>query len=185
MRLRNSPDSWGIIAQAFHWTIAALVFLQIGIGVYVDDLPLGIERLQWLSRHKSIGVLIFILLVFRLAWRKFNPAPPLPASMPQLERRLATITHGALYVLLLAAPLTGWLHASAAGFGASFFGWFNIPDIVGKDRGLSEALHVAHSVIVWTLAALVVLHAAAALRHGLLLRDGVIRRMLPVKRRGA
>lgn len=167
------------MAQALHWSIALLVFMQVGIGLYVDDLPVSLARLQWLSRHKSLGLLIFALVVFRLVWRKFNPAPPLPATMSAMERRLAMFSHSLLYFLLLTAPVAGWLHASAAGLGASFFGWFSLPSAIGRDAALAEIFHGVHSVLVKSLAVLVTLHIAAALRHALLLRDGIMGRMLP------
>lgn len=171
------------MAQALHWLIALLVFMQVGIGLYVDDLLVSLARLQWLSRHKSLGLLIFALVVFRLAWRRFNSAPPLPVTMPVIERRLAAFTHGLLYFLLLTAPVAGWLHASAAGLGASFFGWFSLPAPVGKNAALAEIFHGTHSILVKSLAVVIVLHVAAALRHALLLRDGVMGRMLPFGRK--
>lgn len=185
MRFRNSAEGYGIVAQAFHWLIALLVFTQIGLGIYVDDLPLSLARLQWLSRHKSLGLAILILVVFRLAWRGFNPPPPLPGFMPRAERRIARITHALLYVLLIAAPVAGWLHASAAGLGVNFFGWFALPDLVDKNAALSEFFHAAHATLVWTLATLLALHIGGALRHALWLRDGVFQRMLPQWKRSA
>lgn len=179
MQYRNSKDAYGSIAQALHWVIAALVFIQLGIGLYVDDLPVSLARLQWLSWHKSLGFVIFILAVLRLGWRFASPAPPLPDSIPAIVRQLARFTHWMLYALLIAAPLAGWMHASAAGLGVNVFGWFALPNVVPRDPGLAELFHDTHSMLVWTLAALVVLHVAAALNHALVLRDGIVARMLP------
>lgn len=180
MQLRNSGSRYGFIAQLFHWTVAVLVFVQAGMGIYVDDLPLGLARLQWLSRHKALGFVILVLVLARLAWRLVNPAPPMPGSMPRWERRIARATHWLLYALLLAAPVAGWMHADAAGLGVNVFGLFTLPGLVAKNPQLSEWFHDAHVVLVATLAVLLFLHVAAALRHALL-RDGVFGRMVPWK----
>lgn len=153
--------------------------MQVGIGLYVDDLPVSLERLQWLSRHKSWGFVILVLVLLRLAWRLFNPPPRLPSSMSRRMQSIAIGTHVALYVLLIATPLAGWAHASASGFGVNVFGWFALPDVVARDRDTSEWFRVVHGGLVTVLAAVVVVHIAAALRHALILKDEVMSRMLP------
>ncbi len=177
--LRNTADSYGIIAQGLHWLLALLVFAQLSLGLYAAGLPLGIERLRWLSRHKSLGLAVLALALLRLAWRAANAPPALPASMSPRERRLALATHRLIYLLLILAPLAGWMHASAAGLSVNWFGLFLVPDLVPRSRALSELFRLAHLGCVALLAALVAGHVAAALRHALVLRDGVLHRMLP------
>ena len=177
--VRNTDQSYGILAQALHWLVAALVFAQLALGLYAADLPLGIERLRLLSRHKSLGLALLALALLRLAWRAAQAPPPLPASMPRWERGAALATHRLIYLLLVLAPLAGWLQASASGLSVNWFGLFQMPDLVPKSRALAELFRLAHLVCVALLAALVAGHVAAALRHALLLRDGVLHRMLP------
>ncbi|OFW27740.1 MAG: hypothetical protein A3H97_09040 [Acidobacteria bacterium RIFCSPLOWO2_02_FULL_65_29] len=177
--LRNSTGSYGIIAQAFHWLVAALVLAQIGIGVYAANLPVSLARLQWLSRHKSLGLAILTLVLLRLGWRALNPPPELPSSMPRWERCAALATHRLFYLLLILAPLAGWLYASAAGLSVNWFGLFQVPDLVSKNNELAELFKAVHIGLVALLASLVAVHVGAALRHGLILRDGVMHRMLP------
>lgn len=86
-----------------------------------------------------------------------------------------------LYGLLIAAPVAGWLHASASGLGVNVFGWFALPDMVPRNAELSELFRQWHRALVTILAAMIVLHVAAAFRHALILRDGVMARMLPQK----
>src|SRR5256885_13436126 len=84
VNLRNSTDSYGIIAQAFHWLVALLVLAQLGLGLYAANLPVSLARLRWLSHHKSLGLAILALVLLRLRWRAFN-SPPRPAgSVPPL-----------------------------------------------------------------------------------------------------
>jgi cytochrome b561 len=182
-RLRNTEEAYGIIAQSLHWFVAALVLVQIGLGLYAARLPLSLARLQWLSRHKSLGLAILALVLLRLAWRWMNRAPALPDSMPRWQRRAATATHGLLYLLLVLAPLAGWMHASAAGLSINWFGLFQVPDLLPKQAQLSELLLAAHRVCVALLALLILFHVLGALGHALVLHDGVLQRMLPGQRR--
>ncbi len=181
--LRNPTESYGIIAQVLHWLVAVLVFAQIGIGLYAANLPVSLARLQWLSRHKSLGLAILALVLLRLGWRAWNPPPELPVSMPRWERRAALATHRLFYLLLILAPLAGWLYASAAGLSVNWFDLFQVPDLVSKDRQLAELFKALHIGLVALLGSLVAVHVGAALRHRLFLRDGVMHRMLPWKPR--
>ena len=105
--------------------------------------------------------------------------------MAPWERRAAGATHALLYVLFFAAPLTGWLFSSAAGFPVVYLGVLQLPDLVPKDRELADLLRAAHKWINYTMAAVIVLHAAAAVKHHLHDRDDVLARMLPFLRRPA
>lgn len=180
---RNSAESYGIIAQAFHWLVAVLVLAQFGIGLYAANLPVSLARLQWLSHHKSLGLGILALVLLRLAWRAANPPPASPAAMPHWERRAAAATHGLLYVLLVFAPFAGWLYASAAGLSVNWFGLFQVPDLVAKDRELAELFKALHIGLVALIALLLAAHVGAALRHAFVRRDDVMHRMLPWKPR--
>lgn len=181
--LRNSPESYGIIAQALHWLVAALVLAQLGIGLYAANLPVSLARLQWLSHHKSLGLAILALVLLRLGWRALSPPPELPRSMPRWERRAAFATHRLFYLLLILVPLAGWLYASAAGLSVNWFGLFEVPDLLSRDRELADLFKALHISLVALLALIVAVHAGAALRHGIFLRDGVMHRMLPWKQR--
>lgn len=178
---RNSDESYGIIAQAFHWLVAVLVLAQLGLGVYAASLPVGLARLQWLSRHKSLGLAILAVVLLRLAWRAMNRPPPLPGSIPGWQRQAAVVVHWLLYLLLVLAPLTGWLYTSAAGLSVNWFGLILVPDLIAKDSGLAEVFKQLHRALVALLALVIVGHVGAALRHALWLRDGVAHRMLPWK----
>jgi len=180
---QNSGKSYGIIAQAFHWLVAALVLVQLGLGVYAASLPVGLARLQWLSRHKSLGLAILAVVLLRIAWRATNRPPPLPDLIPGWQRAAAVATHWLLYLLLVLAPLAGWLYASAAGLSVNWFGLIQVPDLITKDPDLAEVFKQLHRVLVALLALLIVGHVGAALRHAFWLRDGVAHRMLPWKPR--
>jgi len=168
-----------MVAQALHWLVALLVFVQLGLGLYAAGLPLGIARLEWLSRHKSLGLAVLALAVVRLAWRVASPPPAMPVAMSRVERLAAGATHRMLYALLILAPVAGWLYASAAGLSVNWFGLWLVPDLVPRDVQWAARLKLLHELSVLLLAVLVAGHIGAALRHALLRRDGVVRRMLP------
>jgi cytochrome b561 len=166
-------------AIALHWLVALLIIANLALGLYTVDLPLSPAKLRNFSYHKWIGVTVFMLAAARLLWRLGHAPPALPATMPPWERRAARLTHALLYVLFFAAPLTGWLFSSAAGFQTVYLGMVPIPDLLSKDKALADALKLAHKSINYTLAAVIVLHAAAALKHHFIDKDDVLRRMLP------
>jgi cytochrome b561 len=179
MAVRNTEHRWGVLAQLFHWLIVVLVIVQVTLASLADELPPNAKKLALLARHKSVGITILMLVILRLLWRSLNLTPLLPDTLKPYERFLARFTHAALYVLLFAMPLSGWMMSSARGFPVSWFGFFTLPDLVPKNKSLYEALLTTHQTLAWVLAGVVTLHVAAALKHHFMLRDNVLRRMLP------
>ena len=133
-----------------------------------------------LATHKSIGITILGLALLRLAWRCFNPVPPLPPGAPRWQDRAAHVSHFLLYALLFITPLLGWLMSSARAFSVSWFGLVTLPDFIEPNnarlrvaaRGARDSWRTASPTIA-------IVHAAAALKHHFLDRDDVLRRMLP------
>jgi len=166
-------------AIALHWVAGALIVGNLAFGLYMVDLPLSPAKLKYYSWHKWAGVTIFLVSAARLLWRLTHPAPALPASMSPWQRTAANASHHLLYLLFFAAPLTGWLFSSAAGFQTVYFGVLPIPDLLGKDKELADVLKLVHRFVNYSLAALVILHVAAALKHHVVDADGVLARMIP------
>ncbi|MCK9259735.1 MAG: cytochrome b [Azoarcus sp.] len=169
-------------AISLHWLMALGLIGAFSLGVYMHELPLSPFKLKLYSWHKWTGVSLFMLVLVRLTWRLSHPAPPLPASMPAVLRVLAHATHVALYVLMLAIPLTGWLMSSAKGFQTVWFGVVPLPDLLSRNAELGDLLQSVHEVLNLSMAALVVAHIGAALKHHFIDRDDILRRMLPGNR---
>jgi cytochrome b561 len=178
MPARNSPVRYGTVAQALHWVIVGLLVVQVTLGRIADELPLGLEKLVTLARHKSFGITILALAAIRLAWRWFDPPPPEP-PMPKWQLAAARLNHRALYVILFAMPLSGWLMSSASNIPVSWFGLVQLPDFVQPDRELKLRFHDVHVWLSYALYALAGLHVAAALKHQFVDKDGLVLRMLP------
>ena len=173
------PTRYGPVAIALHWIAAGLILANLAFGLYLVGLPLSPQKLRYFSYHKWIGVTIFLLSAGRLLWRLSHPAPQLPAAMKPWERRAAHASHALLYVLFFAAPLSGWLFSSASGFQTVYLGMLPIPDLLAKNKEVAEVLRIAHHWINYALAAVIAVHAAAALKHHFHDRDDVLARMLP------
>ncbi len=167
------------VAISLHWLIALLIFAGWGLGFYMADLPLSPAKLRYYSWHKWMGVTTFILAVIRVGWLATHPAPRLSRVMPPWQTRTARATHFVLYLLMFVIPLSGWLMSSAKGVPTVYFGVVPLPDLIGKDKAIGDFLVVVHSSLAYGLAALVGLHIAAALKHHLMDRDGLMGRMVP------
>ena len=166
-------------AIALHWLVFALIACGFMLALYMTGLPLSPAKLKYYSWHKGIGVTVFMLAVARLLWRLAYGAPPPPASMPAWQRRAATASHALLYVLILVIPVSGWLYSSASGVPTVYLGLLQLPDLLARDKTLAEALNNVHIALNYTMLALVVIHAGAALKHHFIDGDDVLARMLP------
>ena len=168
-------------AIALHWIAALLIVCNLALGITMINLALSPFTLRLYGWHKWIGITVFLTAAARLAWRWANP-PPSPVAMPEWQRRAAAATHVALYVLMFAIPFSGWVYSSSTGVSVIYFDLVPLPDLVAKDKTLAVVLKAVHGTLNFTLLALVIVHAGAALRHGFVDRDGVLPRMLPFLR---
>ena len=179
MRWCNTANSWGLISQTLHWIVVLLLIWQFTTALIAANLPLGLEKLAMLTRHKSVGMLVLGIVVFRIAWRLANTTPSGPINCPVWQKRLARCSHLIMYLCLIGLPISGWIMSSARNFPVSFFGLFQVPDLVAPDTGLYEHFRSFHGWLACVLAATVSIHILAALKHHFVDRDEVLRRMLP------
>lgn len=179
--LRNRLHSYGWIAIVLHWLIALLFLGQLiggNVMTRLEDKRLAFNLIQW---HKSFGFLLLALVILRILWRLANPTPRYPESMPLWEQRAAHVSHGLLYVLQLALPLTGWVLVSTSVLAIPTFAFylFVVPNLpIPMSAGIEHQFMRYHTWLGYAAIALLVLHVAAALRHHFVLRDGLMRRML-------
>lgn len=191
--LRNTRESWGSLARGLHWSVVALVIVQIPLGFYMVEVYEQYTQTYaddtWVMRtsmgHHTIGLLVLSIALFRLAWRLTNRTPDLPASLRTYQRYLARFTHVMLYVIMVVYPLSGWAALSAyeGEFPIFFFGWDSVPRIVPQvaegepfDYPFFAEIHRN----LWRSGGLLLaLHVAGAGWHQFVARDGVLRRMLP------
>jgi cytochrome b561 len=164
------------VAIALHWLLALAIVGAFGVGLYMTGLPFSPARLKLYNWHKWAGVTILALSALRLLWR-LTHRPPADLPMPAWQARAAHLTHGLLYLLFFAVPLSGWAYSSAAGFPIVWFGVLPLPDFVPKDKELADTFKLLHRFAAYGLALLVAGHVGAALKHRFIDRDGLLARM--------
>lgn len=171
---------WPLIG--LHWLTLILIVAAYVVAEILEDMALSPLKLKLYSWHKWIGMTVLFLVPLRAALRLADKFEHRRGLTP-LEIRVSAIVHGLIYLLLIAVPMFGWLHSSAAGFPVVWFGVLPLPDLVGKDKALAEAFKELHEGSVNLLVTLVAVHAAAALYHHHVRHDGVLARMVPWLRR--
>ena len=175
MRDYNSASKW------LHWLILLLVLVQFAIAILMPDIGPHTVAGTLINLHFSFGVLILIVMVIRLANRLLHPAPLDMPGSPAWERWIAVAMHRLFYFILLVGPFLGWASASAHGLRVNVFGIISLPDIAEPHAHWALTAGDVHNYMMWTLAVLIGLHAAAALYHYFLRNDGVLQRMLPTR----
>jgi len=166
------------VSIALHWLTVLLVAGQFTSALVREDLHGPIVGLL-LVFHRSAGVALWAVAALRLTWRhKFAYLPPFPANMPRLQQCAAKLNEYGLYGLLLLQPLTGLAATLTRGKAFTLFLW-DVPGLMAPDKPLAHVLAEIHEAGAWAMAALIGLHAAAGLFHGLVLRDRVLQRMMP------
>ena len=176
----NLPTySYSPLQRAFHWLMAAIIIVAIGLGLVASQLTPGTHpRVDFLEVHKSLGMAALVLLPLRLVVRVVAGEP---AWRVAPSRLVSVASHGAhflLYALMALLPLSGYVTSGAGGHGIPFFGLFEWPVILAPDKPLSRAAGAFHHYAGWAIAALVAVHVAAAVWHRLR-RDEVLSRMAP------
>lgn len=171
-------------ARALHWLMALMILTMLFVGAgMVASVS---ERHAWLlALHKPLGAAILVLAVLRLALRLWHRPPPLPRDLSAAQRFAAHASHWLLYALMLAMPLIGWAMLSAGGYPVELGAGIRLPPIAPFDPGWFAALRWLHRTLAYALFALVLMHLGAALHHGLIRRDGVLRSMLWLRREAA
>ncbi|MGB8339079.1 MAG: cytochrome b [Burkholderiales bacterium] len=167
-----------LVAIFLHWLLAVSIIGQAGLGVWMGDIPKGTpERTYFFNLHKSIGLVIAVFILWRIAVRLKNSPPTLP-PMPDWQRIAAKASHHILYACMIILPLTGYIASNFTKFGVKFFG-YQIAPWGPENKAIYQVLNTAHSVTGDVIIAVIVIHVLAALKHWLFDKDTVMQRMLP------
>ncbi|MEI9986240.1 MAG: cytochrome b [Aliidongia sp.] len=178
-RLTEPRPRYDRVTIALHWLTAVLVIVLFALAEIWGYLPRGTPlRRGFQALHISLGILLALVFVARLAWR-LTQGRSLPAATTGLQNLAATAANWALYLLLAAQIGLGFLFRWAQGEPFLFFGLFSIPSPMTADRPTAHSFGELHNTIAWVIIVLAGCHAAAALLHHYVLRDGLLRRMLP------
>jgi len=167
------------VAIALHWLLAIALIYQLGLGIWMDGVPKSPPglRAEWFNWHKSVGMLLGLLIVLRALWRLTHVRPAWPEAMPRWQQRAAGVSHALLYACMVVMPLSGFLGSSFTKYPIKFFGT-PLPRLWEADPDLKTLLSAVHTGASYVFMALIALHVVAALGHALR-RDGVFSRMWP------
>jgi cytochrome b561 len=179
MAWRNGPDSFGLVTRAIHWTMALGIIGMLALGTRIAGMEPGLANLWLYGLHKSVGLILLALALIRLAWHRISPPPrPMGGGWPAA---LARLTHGAIYLLLLVIPLSGWVASAASGLDVMFLDRWTLPRIAPVSVAWEDAGWAVHGAATKLLMALIALHVAGALKRKME-GDGTLTRMIKGRR---
>ena len=180
--LRNTAQAYGVIAIVLHWLVALVVIGLFALGVWMTGLTYYDD---WYRRgpdlHKSIGILLFMVMLARVIWRSINIKPEHDSGISAFERRVADSVHLVLYVLLFALMISGYLISTADGKPIQVFGLFAVPATISDIPQQEDIAGAVHWYLALILISLVSLHAVAALKHHFIDRDRTLKKMLGIR----
>lgn len=179
MQAANSETRWGWVAIVLHWLVALVIIGLFALGFWMVDLTYYDD---WYRQgphiHRSIGILLFAAMLFRVVWRLVSTPPKPLLTHSRLEVIGAKVGHLVLYLLIFIAMVSGYLISTADGSAISVFGWFEVPSLTSRIKGMEDIAGSVHYWATWALVVLAGLHALAALKHHFIDRDDTLRRML-------
>ncbi|KRW61575.1 cytochrome b [Pseudomonas sp. TTU2014-080ASC] len=178
MQWSNSPSRYGLTSVLMHWSVAVVVFGLFALGYWMVGLD---YYSSWYRTgpdlHKSIGLVLFALMVLRVLWRVLSPAPAALAEHGALTRFASKLGHAFLYLGLFVVMISGYLISTADGRGIEVFGLFEIPATLTSIPDQEDVAGLVHKFMAWTLVIFAGVHALAALKHHFIDRDRTLLRM--------
>ncbi|MBS0286159.1 MAG: cytochrome b [Proteobacteria bacterium] len=176
----NTEERFGSLTKMLHWSIFLLFIGQFFLVYRREYFPKNSpEKLQYILLHESIGVVLLVLALFMIVWRHVGTRPVMPASMSTLHVKAAKLMHFLLYAVMLFQPISGIFMSQYAGYPVGVFGLFDLPTLVHKNEAIGHLLKEAHELSSYAIIGLVSLHIIAALYHHFIIKDNVLKRMLP------
>ena len=179
MTYGSRTDHYPATSKLLHWLVAACVLTTAPVAIAMTRVDKGSTQDALYAFHKSIGVLILILMILRLINRLAVGAPVAAPGIERWQKVASSVVHTLFYLLLVAMPIVGYVATSAYGAPPSFFGLFTLPPVVDQNEGLATQLFTLHRWVGYFLIVLVLMHVSAALYHHFVRRDTVLQRMLP------
>jgi cytochrome b561 len=177
--LKNTRETYGTVSKTLHWLIALLIITLVIVGYIMTDMAPGDLKWTFYSLHKATGVTVFMLVVLRLIWRLQNINPSLPASLPYWQVFLSNLTIILLYIMMFLMPLSGLVFSLMSGHAVSYFGLFTIPALSQGATPMGSAARFIHIYGAYSLIGFVILHILGGFYHHFILKDNVLKRMMP------
>ena len=179
MCIKNTLNKWGSISQIFHWGMFIILIGMYSVAYIMQDMAPSDQKWELYGLHKAIGTTMLVLVAARLWWRMSNPVPKDLSTVPKWQNSAAKANVYALYILLFAFPLSGLLMSLLGGHDVNYFGLFVIPALTEGRAAMGSFFYSSHTYISYILYAFVALHIGAGLYHHFILKDSILKRMLP------
>lgn len=176
--IKNTRARYGLVAISLHWLMALIIIGMYPLGLYIDSLGYYDAAYKTVPHwHKSIGIMLMILLVARLLWRTITVQPKV-LSHSIVHKRVVKIAHSSLYVLMAVALVSGYMISTADGRGLEVFNWFTVPALPPLMENQEDVAGLIHYWATTLLISMAGLHALAALKHHFINKDKTLSRML-------
>ncbi|GAB4166612.1 MAG: cytochrome b [Rickettsiaceae bacterium] len=175
--LKNTDNTYGLIARMFHWLIAIAIISLLIVGFNMTGMAQSPEKFELYGMHKASGMIVLTLVIMRILWRFSNKIVQLPADLPYAMKLGARAGHFLLYVFMLAMPISGAMMSLFSGFDIAIFNFFTIPAFE-KNLGLAKFFHTLHGTVAWCFVVVIVLHICAAFYHHFIRKDNVLMRII-------
>jgi len=184
MALHNTSDGYGSLTKVLHWLVVALFAFQfaaanIMLRLDTDATAMGMSQAGYYNWHKSIGLVALVVAVLRLMARRRGQLPDWAPVLSERERAFIHRAEQVLYTAMFVMPVSGFLYVMAGGYGVNLFGVWEMPNSIGAWPALATAAKWTHIVSAYVLVLTLAGHVGLVLWHTLVLRDGLLRRMLP------
>lgn len=176
---KNTKDRYGTVSKVLHWGMAILIMSMLACGLIMTDLTASPLKWKIYTIHKSVGLILLFLIVLRLVWRLKSITPELPISLSSAHRSLAKISPYALYAMMITMVLSGYVMSDMGGYAISFFDTYTLPHLFTKNQSLSAIAAKTHEISAYCLIVILTAHVFAAFYHHFILKNDVLRRMLP------
>lgn len=175
--MESEVKNYNVLARAIHWLSALVVIGMFAVGLWMVDLSYYSEWYRTAPHwHKSIGILLAALTLFRFVWKSVTPSPKVEGKSYEVIG--AKLAHFAMYVILFALPISGYLISTEDGRGIDVFNWFTLPGLGALFEGQADMAGQIHFYAAWALILIAAVHAIAALKHHFINKDNTLRKMI-------
>lgn len=187
MALKNTPDRFGTISRGFHWAVFILFVYQFfGANVMTRlgkaGTVFGMDSDFYYNWHKSIGLVLLVIAIARILWRRNTPLPNWHSSLTKPERKISHRLETGLYVAMFALPISGFLFVMAGGYGVKLFGVYDLPNPIGKIEPVSVIAWVTHVLLAYCALVVIAWHVGLGIKKHVYEKTGLLNRMLPFRK---
>lgn len=181
--MKNTQENYGLVSIVVHWIVALVVFSLFALGYWMVDLTYYDSWYKTApALHKSIGLSLFVLMLFRVIWRANQPKVVPLKNHQHWERNASHATHILLYVLLFVIMCSGYLISTADGRGIAFFEWFDVPGFGSLVEDQEDKAGLIHQYVAYFMMFTVFIHVIAALKHHIIDKDKTLLRMIRINK---